>query len=157
MFFFSVFVSLECIEEYFKKIFDLVTFSPQKWALKFPPATPNKDDQELLSPGPEQAVTSLQELSTLHASLFQCFIVFPYKLDCFSDYLRQKMIDFVWKNSETRKWRVDGSWSDVMVCSRPWLGNSRPFSLGVADAGTLKHDFVAKIWRNRNCFFRILF
>ena len=64
---------------------------------------PNKDDQELLSLGPEQAVMSLQKSSTLPASLFQCFIVFPYKLDRFWDYLHQKMIDFVWKNSETRK------------------------------------------------------
>ena len=66
-------------------------------------ATPNKDDRELLSLGPEQAVTSLQELSTLPASLFQCFIVFPFKLDRFSDFLRQKMIDFVWKNNEILK------------------------------------------------------
>ena len=64
---------------------------------------PNKDDRELLNLGPEQAVTSLQELSTLPASLFQCFIVFLYILDRFSDYLRQKMINFVWKNNETRK------------------------------------------------------
>ena len=88
-------------------------------------ATPNKDDRELLSLGPEQAVTSLQESSTLPASLFQCFIVFPYKLDRFSDYLRQKMIDFVWKNNETLKWRVDDPWSDVMACSGPRLSNSQ--------------------------------
>ena len=50
-------------------------------------ATPNKDDQELLSLGPEQVVTSLQELCTLPASLFQCFIVFPYKLDRFMGYV----------------------------------------------------------------------
>ena len=64
------------------------------------------------------------------------------------------MIDFVWKNNETRKWRVDDSWSDVMVHSRPRFSNSRPSSLGVADAGTgiLEHDFVAKIWRNLNCY-----
>ena len=37
---------------------------------------PNKDNRELLSLGPEQAVTSLQELSPLPASLFQCFIIF---------------------------------------------------------------------------------
>ena len=48
---------------------------------------PNKDVRELLSVGPEQAVTSFQESSALPASLFQCFIVFPYKLDHFSDYL----------------------------------------------------------------------
>ena len=58
------------------------------------PATLNKDERELLSLGPEQAVTSLQESSSLPASLFQCFIVFSYKLDRFSDYLCQKMIDF---------------------------------------------------------------
>ena len=77
MFFFLVFVSLECIE--------------------------NKDDWELLSLGPELAVTSFQESTTLPASLFQCFIVFSYKLDHFSDYLRQKMINFVWKSNETLK------------------------------------------------------
>ena len=69
-------------------------------------ATPNKDDRELLSLGPEQAVTSLQELSTVPASLFQCFILFPYKLGRFSDYLRQKMIDFVWQNNENLKRRA---------------------------------------------------
>ena len=70
-------------------------------------ATPNKDDRELLSLGPEQAVTSLQESSTPPASLFQCFIVFPYKLDRFSDYLCQKMSNWFcmekqW-NTEDRK------------------------------------------------------
>ena len=55
--------------------------------------TPNEDDRELLSLGPQQAVTSLQDSSTLPASLFQCLIIFPYKLDRFSDYLHQKMID----------------------------------------------------------------
>ena len=66
-------------------------------------AMPNKDDRELLSLGPEQAMMSFQELFTLCTSLFQCFIVFPYKLDRFLDYLSQKMIDFVWKNNKTRK------------------------------------------------------
>ena len=67
------------------------------------PATPNKDDQEMLSLGLEQAVMSLQESFTLLTSLFQYFIVFPYKLDRFLDSLSQKMIDFVWKNNETLK------------------------------------------------------
>ena len=92
---------------------------------------------------------SLQESSTLPASLFQCFIVFLYKLDHFSDYLRQKMIDFVRKKQWNTKWRVGDLWSDVMACSGPRLSNSRSSSLSVADAGTLKHDFVAKIWRNQ--------
>ena len=96
MFFFSIFVSLECIEEYLKKKFRFRHIFATKLNFKVPaPATPNKDDRELLSLGPEQPVTSLQELSPLPASLFQCFIVFPYKFDRFSDYLRQKMIDFV--------------------------------------------------------------
>ena len=43
------------------------------------------------------------------------------------------------KNNETLKWRVDNPWSDVMACSGSRLSNS----LGVADEGTLKHDFVA--------------
>ena len=120
---------------------------------------------------------SLQELSTSPASLFQCFIVFPYNLDvfwiiyslfqcqfismfhcisiqtrCFLDYLHQKMIDFVWRNNETLKWRVDDPWSGVMNCSEPRLSDSQSSLLGMADAGTLKHDFVTKIWRNWNIF-----
>ena len=90
---------------------------------------PNKDDRELLSLGSELAVMSLQESSTLPATLFQCLIVFANKLDRFSDYLRQKMIDFVWKNNETLKWRVDDPWSDVIACSGPRLSNSRSSSL----------------------------
>ena len=71
MFFFSVFVSLECIEEYFKNIFPFRHIFTTKLTFKVPvQATPNKDDRELLSLGPEQAVTSLQESSTLLASLF---------------------------------------------------------------------------------------
>ena len=71
MFFFSVFVSLECIEEYFKNIFRFLYIFVTKLIFKVSaPATPNKDDRELLSLGPEQAVTSLQESSTLLASLF---------------------------------------------------------------------------------------
>ena len=55
-----------------------------KLSFKVPaPVTPNKD-------GREQAVSSFQKSFTLPASLFQCFIVFPYKLDSFSDYLHQK-------------------------------------------------------------------
>ena len=117
MFFFSVFIFLECIEEYLKKIFQFHQIFATKLRFKVPVlATPNKDDQQLLSLGPEQAVTSLQESSTLPASLFQCFIVFPYKLNCFVGllYLCQRMIDFVWKNNETLKWRVDDPWSDIM-------------------------------------------
>ena len=93
-----------------KQNFRLRHIFSTKLSFKIPaPATPNKNDRELLSVGPEQAVTSLQESSTLPASLFKRFFVFPYKLDHFADYLRQKMIDFEWKNNETLKWRVDDS------------------------------------------------
>ena len=58
--FFSVFVSLECIEEYLKKIRFRHIFATNL-GFKAPTlATPNKDDLELLSLDPEQAVTSLQ-------------------------------------------------------------------------------------------------
>ena len=67
---------------------------------------PNKDDWELQGLVPEQAMMPLQELSTLPVSLFHCYIVFPYKLDHFLDYLWQKMIDFVQKNNETLKWSL---------------------------------------------------
>ena len=77
MFFFRFFVSLECTEEYFKK-FRFHHIVATKLTFKVPALdTPYRDDRELLGLGPEQAVTSLQELSTLSASLFQCFIVFP--------------------------------------------------------------------------------
>ena len=70
--FFSVFVSLKCIEEYFKNIFRFRHILATKLSFKVPmPATPNKNDREWLSLGPEQAVTSLQESSTLPVSLFQ--------------------------------------------------------------------------------------
>ena len=68
----------------FKKKNSFLQHFRHKIELKVPaPATPNKDGRELLSLGPEQAVTSLQESSTLPASFFQCFIIFPYKLDRF--------------------------------------------------------------------------
>ena len=155
--FFSVFISLECIEEYLN--FSIPShFRHKNWAFKISsPATPNEDDWELLSPGPEQAMTSLQESSTLPVSIFQCFIVFPYKRDHFPDYLRQEMIDFVWKNNEILKWRVDDPWSDFMACSGPRLSNSRSSSLDIANTGSSKHDFVPQIWMNRNFFFKILF
>ena len=124
MFFFGFGIS-RMHKEYFKNIFRFCHIFATKLSFKVSaPATPSKDD--LLSLGPEQAVTSLQESSTLPASWFQCFIVFPYKLDRFSDYLRQKMIDFVWKNNETLKWRIDDPWSDVMAYSG--ASNSRSYS-----------------------------
>ena len=111
--FFSVFVSRMHRKVLFKKNWFRHIFAT-KLSFKVPaPATPNKDDRELLSLGPEQAVTSLQESSTLPASLFQCFIVFPYKLDRFSDYLRQKndwfCMEKQWntemKSRRSLKWR----------------------------------------------------
>ena len=74
---FSGLVFLECLEKYSKKKFRFLHIFVTKSCFKVTAsATPNKDDQELLSLGPEQAMTSLQESST-H---IQCFIVFPYKL-----------------------------------------------------------------------------
>ena len=70
--FFRVFVSIECIEEYFKENLQFRNIFATKLSFKVPaPATPNKDDRELLNLGPEQAMMSLlQESSTLHFSLF---------------------------------------------------------------------------------------
>ena len=71
-FFFSVLVPLECIEDrvLFKNKIRFHHIFATKLSLKVPVlATPNKDDRELLSLGPEQAMTSLQESSTLHFSV----------------------------------------------------------------------------------------
>ena len=74
-FFFSVLVFLECLEEYSKKFFfDSFIFSPQKSCFKVPASsTPNEDGQELLSLGPEQAMTSLQGSWTLYFSVLMFF------------------------------------------------------------------------------------
>ena len=61
---------------------------------------PNEDDQELLSLGPEQAVMSCQESSTLQ---FTVSLLCLYKSDHFSDGLRQKTIGFVWKYNKIVK------------------------------------------------------
>ena len=51
---FSVFVSLECIEEYLKKNFRFRHIFATKLSFKVPaPATPSKNDRDLLSLGPE--------------------------------------------------------------------------------------------------------
>ena len=61
----------------FKKKIRFLHIFATKLSFEVPaPAKPDKDDRELLSLGPEQAVTSEQESSTLPASLFQLFIVF---------------------------------------------------------------------------------
>ena len=71
MCFFRFFVSLECIEKYFKQKFRFHHIFATKLSFTVPaPAMHNKDDQELLSLDPEHAVTSYQESSTLPASLF---------------------------------------------------------------------------------------
>ena len=57
--FFSVLIFLGCLEEYSKRYFDSFILSPQNRGLILASATHNKDDQELLSLGPEQAMTSL--------------------------------------------------------------------------------------------------
>ena len=66
----SVLVFLECLEEYSEKNFRCLHIFATKSCIKVPAsATLNEDDRELLSLGPEQAVTSLQGLSTLHFSV----------------------------------------------------------------------------------------
>ena len=68
--FFSVLVFLECLEEYSKKNFLFLHIFATKSCFKVPTAaTPNEDDWELLSLGSEQAMTSLQGLSTLYFSV----------------------------------------------------------------------------------------
>ena len=63
---FSVLVFLECLEGYSKKDYNFTT----KLCFTIPVlATLNEDDWELLSLGPEQAMTSLQGSSTLHFSV----------------------------------------------------------------------------------------
>ena len=67
---FSGLVFLECLEKYSKKKFRFLHIFVTKSCFKVTAlATPNKDDQELLSLGPEQAMTSLQGLLTLHFSV----------------------------------------------------------------------------------------
>ena len=71
--FFSVLVFLDCLEEYSKKKIRFLHIVATKLSFEVPAsATPNKDDRELLSLGPEQVMTSLQGSSTLHfgVSLF---------------------------------------------------------------------------------------
>ena len=53
--------------------------------------------------------------------------------------------------------RVENFWSDITACSGPRLSNSWSSLLGVASAGTLKLNFVAKMWQNWKKFLKILF
>ena len=69
--FFRVFVSIECIEEYFKENLQFRNIFATKLSFHVPaPATPNKDDRQLLSLDSEKTVTSFQESFTLPVSLF---------------------------------------------------------------------------------------
>ena len=68
-FFFSVLVFLECLEEYSKKKIQFLHVFATKSCFKVPVlAMPNEDDQELLSLGPEQAMTFV-------ISVFHCFSI----------------------------------------------------------------------------------
>ena len=76
--FFSVFLYISRMHKrVFKKKIRFRHIFATKLSFKVPsPATPNKDDRELLSLGPEQAVTSLQESSTLQPVYFNLSLYF---------------------------------------------------------------------------------
>ena len=75
--FFSVLVFLTCLEEYSKKKNRFLhIFATKSWFKVLASATPYEDDRELLSLGPEQAMTSIQASSTL---LFSVSLFFHTK------------------------------------------------------------------------------
>ena len=157
LFFLSVFVSLECIEEYLKKKKDSVTFSPQNWALKFLRwPSPTKMTKSCFS----GSSTGRDVTSGIVYSPRQCISMFhciSLQTQSFFGLFTPKMIDFVWKNNETLKWRVGDPWSDVMACFGPRLSNFRSSSLGVADARFFKAQFCGENMKESNFFFKTLF
>ena len=101
-FLFSVLVSVECIEEY--HIF------ATKLSFKVPaPATPNKDDRELLSLGPEQAVTSLQESSTLQPVYFNLSLYFHTNSIIFRIIYAKKWLILYRKTM--KHWNEESKWT----------------------------------------------